>query len=143
MGSTVTFGMLPATEVMFVSRNELKCRVPSHPAGNVKVRVTNQGSMLTGTLSMGFTYVQAPAPVLFGISPDTIRASGNVGIRVFGANFAPGCMILLGAGRGQAIYTNEFEVGFTAPPASPGTIYQVGVQNPDGQIACCAILRYV
>ncbi|HVG00959.1 MAG TPA: IPT/TIG domain-containing protein [Chloroflexia bacterium] len=142
-GSTVTFGMLPATNVVFVSRSELRCTVPPHPAGNVKVRVTNQGSMLTGTLSMGFTYVQAPAPVLFGISPDTISSFGNTGINVFGANFAPGCLILLGAGRGLANYIDSTFVGFAAPPASPGTIFQVGVQNPDGQIACCAFLRYV
>lgn len=143
-GSTVTFGMLPATNVVFVSRSELRCTVPPRPtAGNVKVRVTNQGSMLTGTLSMGFTYVQAPAPLLFGISPDTVSSFGNTGINVFGANFAPGCLILLGAGKGVANYIDSTFVGFAAPPASPGTIFQVGVQNPDGQIACCAILRYV
>lgn len=142
-GSTVTFGMIPAANVRFIDRQTLTCVPQPHVAGNVKVRVTNQGSGLTGTLSMGFTYIQAPPPVLASIAPDTIPAFGNQGINVNGARFAPGCSILLGAGKGPANFVSEFLVGFTAPPAPRGTIFQVGVQNPDGQIACCALLRYV
>ncbi|MEA2573487.1 MAG: large repetitive protein [Chloroflexia bacterium] len=142
-GSTVTFGMLPASNVVFVNRETLTCIVPQHPAGNVKVRVTNQKSGLTGTLSMGFTYTQAPAPVISGLFPNPVpRSTFDTGVTVFGANFANGCMIIYGAAMGPAIFVNSSQVGFSAPAQPPGTTIGVGIRNPDGQIVCCAILLY-
>ncbi len=142
-GSTVTFGTLPASNVVFVNRETLTCIVPPHPAGNVRVRVTNQGSMLTGTLSMGFTYTQALAPTLSGLFPNPVpRSNIDTGVTVFGSNFAPGCMIIYGAAMGPAIFVNSSQVGFSAPAQPTGTVIGVGIKNPDGQIVCCANLLY-
>jgi hypothetical protein len=142
-GSTVMFGTDPADNVVFIDRQILTCIPRPHAAGNVKVRVTNQGSGLTGTLSMGFTYIQAPAPSLAGLFPNPIEASTfEREVTVGGANFAPGCQIIFGAAMGPAIYDNPNRVRFLAPALERGTNIGVGVQNPDGQRACCAILSY-
>jgi hypothetical protein len=108
------------------------------------VRVTNQGSGLTGTLSMGFTYTQAPAPQLAGLFPNPIPATGrDTPITISGANFAPDCKIIFGAAMGPPIYDGPTQLRFSAPGLARGTNIGVGVQNPDGQIVCCAILSYV
>jgi len=65
--STVTFGGVAATNVVFVNGTTITATTPAHAAGAVDVAVTDGGVCLgnpPGTLTNGFTYtapVQVPA----------------------------------------------------------------------------------
>ena len=101
----------------------------------LKVRVTNQGSGLTGTLSMGFTYTQAPAPSLSGLFPNPIPASTfEREVAIGGANFAPGCKIIFGAAIGPAFYDGPNQVRFSAPALARGRT-SGWASEPDGHRA--------
>ena len=58
-GATVTFGSLSATNVVFVSANQLTALTPPNPVGSVDVVVTNPDAQ-NGTLSNGYIYLTGP-----------------------------------------------------------------------------------
>ena len=93
-GTTVSFGGVPATNVVISGFTSITCTVPaseSSSASTVDVSVDFFGS--TGLLTNGFSYQNA-VPVLAGISPQ----SGTIGGPAFtmtlnGSNFAAGAMV--------------------------------------------------
>lgn len=59
-GATVTFGGIPATNVVVVNSAEITCNTPADVAGPVTVQVT-VGTQ-SGSLANGYTYVTPPPP---------------------------------------------------------------------------------
>ncbi len=116
-------------------KQNIECVAPAHPAGNVKIRVTNPTGA-TGELAHAFTYVAAPAPLIFTVDPTHGPQQGGTEVGIGGQNFAPGCQILFGVGSGPAFFVDSTLVGFTTPGGPPGLGgFQIGVRNPDGQVA--------
>jgi hypothetical protein len=143
-GSTVSFGTSPGLNTTPVDRQTLMSTTPPHVAGNVKVRVTNQGSGLTGTLNAGFTYIQAPAPALSRITPAVIPAlPPPPTIAAVGSNFVRGSVVLVAGQSITPAFDSSTQVRFVPPRMQPGAIVQVSVQNPDGQTSGVLTLRYL
>jgi heme/copper-type cytochrome/quinol oxidase subunit 2 len=92
-GATVTFGALPATDVIFVSATSITARTPLGPATQqlaVDVSVTNPDST-KATATGAFTY-NVPALTVVSITPNTALPSGATGaaattVTIFGAGF--------------------------------------------------------
>src|ERR1039457_968973 len=55
-GSTVTFGGVAATSVVFVSASQLTCVTPAGTAGVVTLTVASPGTYGSGSLVNGFIY---------------------------------------------------------------------------------------
>lgn len=92
-GAAVTFGALPATNVVVVSSTSITASTPLGPATQqlaVDVSVTNPDST-KATATGGFTYT-VPALAVVSITPNTALPSGATGaaataVTIFGAGF--------------------------------------------------------
>jgi hypothetical protein len=92
-GATVTFGALPATNVVVVSSTSITASTPLGPATQqlaVNVTVTNPDST-SGSANAAFTYT-VPALAVISITPNTALPSGATGaaattVTIFGAGF--------------------------------------------------------
>lgn len=73
-GATVTFGGAAASNVVFVSTNQLTCTTPAHIPETVDVRVTNPDAQF-GVLLNGFSFVSTAAQISL---PNTGGGTGNV-----------------------------------------------------------------
>ena len=76
--STVTFGGVPATNVVVVNADQITATTPAHAAGPVDVVVTDGGVCLgiSGTLPNGFTYTAGTAVPTF--SPFALAALAGI-----------------------------------------------------------------
>lgn len=73
-GATVTFGGMAASNVVFVSSNQITCITPAHIPETVDVRVTNPDAQF-GVLLNGFSFVSTAAQISL---PNTGGGTGNV-----------------------------------------------------------------
>ena len=78
-GATVTFGGVPATDVVVARSTRLVATTPAHAAGPVAVAVRNPDTQ-TGALASGFTYCAGarPAPSIAAPGAVAVNASGIV-----------------------------------------------------------------
>jgi hypothetical protein len=74
LGATITFGGAAASNIVFISANQLSCTTPAHIPSTVDVRVTNPDQQY-GILLNGFTYISTSAQVSL---PDSGGGTGNV-----------------------------------------------------------------
>lgn len=72
--ATVTFGGMAASNVVFVSSNQITCTTPAHIPETVDVRVTNPDTQF-GVLLNGFTFFSTAAQISL---PNTGGGTGNV-----------------------------------------------------------------
>ena len=92
-GATVTFGALPATDVIVVSATSITARTPFGPITQppaVDVTVTNPDAT-HGTATGAFTYT-VPALAVISITPNTALPAGATGaastaVTIYGAGF--------------------------------------------------------
>jgi len=87
-GATVTFGALPATDVVVVNDTTITARTPLGPIGSqlaVDVSVTNPGSPSV-TATGAFTYTR-PALAVISITPNIALPSNATTVTIFGAGF--------------------------------------------------------
>src|SRR5690606_8971406 len=73
-GATVTFGGMAASNVIFVSVNQITCITPAHIPEIVDVRVTNPDAQF-GVLLNGFSFISTAAQISL---PNTGGGTGNV-----------------------------------------------------------------
>jgi hypothetical protein len=135
-GATVTIGGVAATSVTWVSEEEITAVTGSHAVGTVDVVVTNPNT-LTGTLSGGFHYTTAPAPVVSGVSPTTGSVSGGQTNTVSGSNFQNGATVTFGGLNCPATFVNSNTLTCVTPAEGVGTV-DVTVTNPDTQVGTLA-----
>lgn len=74
LGATITFGGAAASNIVFISANQLSCTTPAHIPSTVDVRVTNPDQQY-GVLLNGFTYISTSAQVSL---PNSGGGTGNV-----------------------------------------------------------------
>jgi hypothetical protein len=93
-GATVTFGTLPAVNVVVVSSTSITANTPFGPVSSplaVDVSVTNPDST-KGTATAAFTYT-VPALAVISITPNTALPTGAAGaaataVTIYGAGFS-------------------------------------------------------
>jgi len=73
-GATVTFGGMAASNVVFVSTNQITCTTPAHIPETVDVRVTNPDTQF-GVLLKGFSFLSSAAQISL---PNSGGGTGNV-----------------------------------------------------------------
>lgn len=73
-GANVTFGGMAASDIVFVSSNQITCTTPAHIPETVDVRVTNPDAQF-GVLLNGFTFFSTAAQISL---PNTGGGTGNV-----------------------------------------------------------------
>lgn len=134
-GATVTFGGVPATNLLVVNGNNLSLTSPPHAAGAVDVVLTNPDG-LSSTLVGGYTY-EAPAgasasliPSLTSLSSTTVVDTGGT-LTLTGANFDAGTTVRLGGAPVSTTYVSATQLTFVAPASAAGAV-SVTVENSDG-----------
>lgn len=140
LGSSV----IPATNVLVVSQNQINCIINLNGAltGQWNVTVTNPGSA-PGTLANGFTVIPAgPAPTVISIEPNSGYSGSAVSIsNLTGTNFISGASVKLSRTGNPDLFASNMIVldstnltcTFTLPAGtSPGS-WDVTVINTDSQ----------
>ena len=129
-GATVTFGTVPATNVVFVNSNQITATTPANPAGAVNVKVTNPDTQF-GTLTNGYLYAQAPT--VTSITPASGPLAGGTAVIITGTGFQSGATVTLGgtAATGVSV-VSATQINATTPAHATGAV-DVTVTNPDTQ----------
>lgn len=121
-GSTVKFGGVAATNVVFVNATTITCKSPGLPAGTLNnVAVTNPGPV-TGTLTKGWfaDFADVPQAYLYhGAIEKIVRAGITTGCG--GGNYCPNGAVTRDA---MAVFILRGEHGGSYnPPAAAGTVF--------------------
>ena len=138
-GAVVSFGGGAATGVTVVSGALITCTTPPHSAGAVDVTVTNV-DLTTGTLTSGFTYTDAAAPTVTGVSPNSGPVTGGTPVTVTGTGFVSGVGLSVTFGGSAATgvtWNSATSLSCTTPNHAAGAV-DVRVTNPDGQFGTLA-----
>jgi hypothetical protein len=118
----VSFGGVPAESFTVNSDSSITAIAPPQDAGSVNVSVTTP--LGTGSYS-GFTYTNAPAPTVTGLSNTSGSAAGGNTIAILGSNFTAATGVSFGS---TALDPNAFTVVSdnsiiaTVPAGTPGTV---------------------
>lgn len=132
-GATVTFGGDDATSTNVIGPSQMTAITPPHAAGSVNVTVMNPGGK-SGTLPAGFGYGNA-APSASAISPNSGPTAGGTTVKITGANFVFGAIVLFAGVQASSIaVTSPTQIQAVSPAGTAGTV-DVSVRNPDGQTA--------
>lgn len=116
-----------AAEVISISNEKLRIRLPAHAAGPVTITVVAAGK--EGTLTGGFTYVDAAAPVIDSIGPDRGTTSGGTSVTIRGANFDASSQVRFGGVLANLSQTGSSQLTAVTPAHAAGQV-EVRVTNP-------------
>ena len=130
-GATVSFGGVPAANVVITDSSHITCNTPAHASGAVDVVVRN-GDGQEGTLASGFTYgAQPPKPT--SVSPASGWAAGGTSITITGTGFVTGATVSIGGTSATGVSVqSSTQITATAPAHAAGSV-NVVVSNTDGQ----------
>jgi IPT/TIG domain/OmpA family len=138
--ATVTFGGLPAENVVPISPTEIQAKTPvfvqpANKPGGVKVVVTNPDTQ-AGDLDPGFDYLLAPAPSISSFTPTSGPAL--TAIVITGANFVPEDVKVFIGGidtNVDRLATSTTQIRTQVPdiPLPPPPVIEVRAVNRDGQ----------
>ena len=143
-GATVTVGGAPATTMIVYSPTTITCYTPSGSAGAANVVVTNYDGQ-TGTLSGGFTYVQA-ALTISSVSPNSGPTLGGTAITITGTGFVSTAKVTIGSALATNVNVpNANTIYATTPPGTAGaanvTVAVTG--NQDAQTTLTGGFTYI
>ncbi len=93
---------------------------------------------LTGAAARGQTMpaIPPPAPQVSALTPSSGPAAGGTGVSVIGYRMQSGATLQVGAGFASGLsFPSSVAIGATMPAASPGTVNDVLLTNPDSSTA--------
>ena len=131
-GATVSFGLNPATKVVFVNKTSLQATTPASTGnveGNVNVTVTNpdsQSAVLTG----GLLYHLQPS--LTSITPAFGLPAGGYTVVLNGLYFRAGAAVLFGTVPATSVLFNNNTTLTVGVPAQAAGQVNVTVTDTDG-----------
>ena len=99
--TAVTFGGIPATNVVVVSDTTLTARTPAHGAGTVDVLVTTAVDTSAAVAAARYSYVRAP--VITSVSPRRGPTAGGKTVTVLGSNLKGATRVKFGAKSGKLL----------------------------------------
>lgn len=144
--ATVTFGGLPAENVVPISPTEIQAKTPvfvqpANKPGGVKVVVTNP-DIQAGDLDPGFDYLLAPAPSISSFTPTSGPAL--TAIVITGANFVPEDVKVFIGGidtNVDRLATSTTQIRTQVPdiPLPPPPVIEVRAVNRDGQFGIAPV----
>jgi IPT/TIG domain-containing protein/phospholipase D-like protein len=132
-GSTVSFGLVPATKVVVVNPTTITCVTPMHAAGNAEVMVLGPAGDVA-RLPNGFNFVAPPAPSnaprINLVHPGMGTQNGGTIVTITGINFKSGLQVLFGGLPATVNSVSSVAVFVTTPTNAAGPV-DVVVVNPD------------
>ena len=140
----VSFGAVPATNVVVLGDTSAACDAPpGTPGAVVEVRVENDNG--SDALAGGFLYNDGPS--LTGLSPAGGPAAGGTRVTLQGLGFlAEGAEVELvlfgGVAASDVLELSDTELACTAPPGTGGSRVDVTVINPNGQATLPSAFAY-
>jgi len=139
-GSTVTFGGVPATNVLVSSEATLSCTAPAGSAGQVTVVVTTPVGTSPASSLDRYTYV-AP-PVVTAISPSAGPLSGGGMVTISGTNLANATEVEFGKEAAATVASDtSTAIKVAVPPGSAGTV-NIAVSTVGGTNVASAAATY-
>ncbi|MGH9763144.1 MAG: beta strand repeat-containing protein, partial [Blastocatellia bacterium] len=130
-GATVTVGGAAATNVTVSNSTSINAMTPAHSSGATNVAVTNPDGQ-TGSLSNGFTYVNA-APTVSAVSPTSGSSAGGTTVGITGTGFMAGATVAFGGTPATGVTVNSAtSITATTGAHALGAV-DVVVTNSDGQ----------
>jgi|GEM_PF-473423 len=134
--TTVTFGGIPATDVIVLNSGAISAINPAHTDGPVDVVITNPDSQ-TATETNGFTYIIAP-PQSCGsncITPDVGPVQGGTNVTISGTYFqttGTTAVTFDGLPATNIVVVDDQTITATTPAHAAGPV-DVVITNPDSQ----------
>jgi hypothetical protein len=134
-GLTVRVGGAAATNVVYVSSQELTARTPAGTAGVRDVQVINpDGQVATRTGAFTYTGTTA-APTLTAVSPTSGPTAGGTTITLAGTGFVSGATVRVGGTAATNVaFVSATQLTARTPAGTAGA-RDVQITNPDGQSA--------
>jgi hypothetical protein len=137
--TNVTFGGVPAIQLVVVSATSLTCVTPPHAAAAVDVVATNTAG--SGTLAAGYTYAAA-APTVTGVSPATGTTGGGTPVTINGTGFDGATQVNFGTHPATNIdVITDRQLTVDSPPGAVGAV-AVSVTNATGTGSLAAAFTY-
>ncbi|MEA2489723.1 MAG: hypothetical protein QOH21_1515, partial [Acidobacteriota bacterium] len=137
--ATVTVGGIDATNVVWISLNEITATAPPHASGAVDVTVTTPAG--TATLPAAYTY--AAPPTIVSVSPTRGRTAGGQPATVRGTELAPGqTEVLFSSAAATGVVVNDPTSASVTTPAGAAGLVDVTVRTPLGQATLTNAFRY-
>jgi len=130
--ATLTFGGVPATNVIVANSGMITATTPPNVAGAANVTVTNLDGQMA-TLTNAFTY--NPPPTLASVSPPSGSTNGGTVVALSGSGFLDGITVNFGNSPLTNITVASDTVITATTPANSAGSTNVTVTNPDGQSA--------
>ncbi|MDP4502093.1 IPT/TIG domain-containing protein [Nonomuraea turcica] len=126
--SAARFGGTQAAGFVLVSSTKITAISPPG-AGTVNVTVT--GSSGSSTQTVPFTYVNAPAPIITALAPNTGPEAGGTTVTVTGSGFTGATQVRFGALASSFTVVSGSQLTATAPATGPAPVL-VTVTTPAG-----------
>lgn len=135
---TVTFGGVPATNVVVASTTTITAVPPPGVVGPAVVSVSTQSG--TGSNASAYAYVDAPS--VASVFPDNGAISGGTQVVITGARFYPPVSVSFGGVAATNVQVlSESTIAATTPPGAAGPI-QLTVTTASGTFALPSAFTY-
>lgn len=129
-GALVTFGSVPAADVIVVNSESITCKTPTG-VGTVNLSVQNP-DLQVGTLTNAFNY--HPAPDILSVDPDSGPEMGGTVVGISGTGFRTGIQVFFGTTQCSSVTLLSLTSLSVVTPAGYGAgTVAVWVRNTDGQ----------
>lgn len=129
--SAARFGGTQAAGFVLVSSTKITA---ISPPGMGTVNVTVTGSSGTSTQTVPFTYVNAPAPIITALTPNTGPETGGTIVTITGSGFTGATQVRFGTLASSFTVNSSGQVTATAPAGSAPVLVTVttpaGTSNP-------------
>ncbi len=135
---TVTFGGVPATNVVVVNETTITATTPAGPIGPVDVTVTRAGK--SGTEPDGFTYM-AP-PTINAIAPNISPIFGGTEVTITGTGFTAASNVTFGGTAATFNVVDDTQIIATAPAVGSAGVVNVEVTTFVAASAANAASRF-
>jgi hypothetical protein len=128
--TAVSFGNVPAANVVLNSDTQITVTSPAASAGVTDVTVTGPGGASAASPADQFTYMAVPA--VSGISPTAGPLAGGTSVVITGTGFSGATMVTFGSFAASSVVINSpTQITAVSPPESTGTV-NVLVVGPGG-----------
>jgi PKD repeat protein len=142
--NTVFFGGVPASHVVALNDERLRCRVPpGAPGTSVDVRLTNGN----GTVTRAAAYSYHSRPTLTGLTPDFGSPLGGTLVTLHGSGFVSeqneGHAVQIGGAlASELVVLDDGRISCRTPSGPPGALVEVLLSSVNGQVALPNSFRY-
>ncbi|MGN9842946.1 IPT/TIG domain-containing protein [Nonomuraea sp. H19] len=126
--SAARFGGVLAAGFVLVSNTKITA---ISPPGTGTVNVTVTGSSGSSTQIVPFTYVNAPAPIIAALAPNTSQQAGGTNVTITGSGFTGATQVRFGALTAAFNVISGSQLTATVPAAGAGPVL-VTVTTPAG-----------